>query len=160
MNFPTHIVAVAGLITNDDEKILLVKNPISGWEFPGGQVENGENLIEALKREIEEESGAIANIDSLVGVYSNVQSYMGWDGVSYTPTKVILDFIGRYVGGDLHTSDESIEVGWFEKENVLQIIENENLKDRARDMLEFHGKVIYRVYETKPVYSVKSERYI
>ena len=51
---PTHIVAAAGIVVNSNGEILLVKNNRRGWEFPGGQVEVGENLIEAVKREIME----------------------------------------------------------------------------------------------------------
>ena len=54
---PRHIAAVSALITHPDGRILLIKSPRRGWEFPGGQVEEGENLIEALKREIREEAG-------------------------------------------------------------------------------------------------------
>ncbi len=69
MTVPKHIVAVSGLVRNTDGKILLIRGPHRGWEFPGGQVEEGENLIKALKREIKEESGVNASIGSLVGVY-------------------------------------------------------------------------------------------
>ena len=46
---PTHIVAAAGIVVNGNGEILLVKNNRRGWEFPGGQVEVGENLIDAVK---------------------------------------------------------------------------------------------------------------
>jgi len=57
MEFPQHIVAVGGLIKNNDNHILMVKHPKRGWEFPGGQVEEGEDIISALIREVEEEAG-------------------------------------------------------------------------------------------------------
>lgn len=69
MEFPTHIVAVGGLINNSEGKILLVKHPRRGWEFPGGQVKTGEDLISALKREVKEESGVDISVKKLVDVY-------------------------------------------------------------------------------------------
>ena len=45
MILPTHIVATGGLIINEKNEILLVKNPRKGWEYPGGIVEEGETLI-------------------------------------------------------------------------------------------------------------------
>lgn len=36
---PTHIVAGAGIVINDDNEILMVKTYNAGWVFPGGQVE-------------------------------------------------------------------------------------------------------------------------
>jgi 8-oxo-dGTP diphosphatase len=57
--FPTHIVAVDGIVENERNEILLVKNRDKEvWTVPGGQVEIGENLIDALIREIKESSFA------------------------------------------------------------------------------------------------------
>ncbi len=42
-----------------DGKFLMVKNPIRGWEFPGGRVENKENPYKAALRECYEEAGII-----------------------------------------------------------------------------------------------------
>jgi 8-oxo-dGTP diphosphatase len=150
MMFPIHIVAVGGLISNKEGKILLVKSPRRGWEFPGGQVEVGEDLITALKREVEEESGIIINVKQLVGVYSNIKTEIRKDTGVFVPTKVMFDFLGEMVSGELRASEESIEVGWFEREKVLDMIIQPTLKDRARDMLEFDGKVIYRAYSKNP----------
>lgn len=56
--FPTHIVAVDGIIENDKNEILLVKSRDKEiYTIPGGQVEIGENLTNALIREIKEETG-------------------------------------------------------------------------------------------------------
>ncbi|WP_143807922.1 NUDIX hydrolase, partial [Oenococcus oeni] len=73
MKDPTHIVAVGAVVLNEDQEILLVKTFFRGWEIPGGQVENGENLIDALKREVREESGIEIRVDKLIGVYSNIK---------------------------------------------------------------------------------------
>ncbi|MDQ0481034.1 ADP-ribose pyrophosphatase YjhB (NUDIX family) [Hathewaya limosa] len=35
MGLPTHIVDIGGVVINDNDEILLVKNPRKGWEFPG-----------------------------------------------------------------------------------------------------------------------------
>ena len=50
--FPTHIIAGAGIVINEHQEILMVKTHRGGWVFPGGQVEVGENVIDAVKREI------------------------------------------------------------------------------------------------------------
>ena len=137
---PKHIVSVSGLISHPDNKILLIRGPRRGWEFPGGQVEEGENLIEALQREIQEEAGVTTSIGSLIGIYSNVKS----------PTKLHLAFLGDYICGELGTSDESIETEWVSRHSVLQRISHPVIYDRMKDMLDFSGRVIYRVYTTDP----------
>jgi 8-oxo-dGTP diphosphatase len=140
MVHPKHIVAVSGMISHPDGKVLLIRGPRRGWEFPGGQVEEGENLIEALQREIQEESGVIASIGSLVGVYSNIKP----------PTKVMFGFLADYISGELTISDESLETKWIERHLALQQVSNPIIYDRMKDMLDFSGRVIYRVYTTDP----------
>ena len=140
MVHPKHIVAVSGLISHPDGKILLIRSPRRGWEFPGGQVEEGENLIEALQREIQEESGVTTSIGSLVGIYSNIKS----------PTKLMFGFLGDYVDGKLSTSDESLETEWVARHSALQCVSHPAIYDRMKDMLDFSGRVIYRVYTNDP----------
>lgn len=140
MIHPKHIVSVSGLISHPNGKILLIRGPRRGWEFPGGQVEEGENLIEALQREIQEEAGVTASIGSLVGIYSNVKS----------PTILNLGFLGDYICGELETSDESIETEWVARDSALQRVSHPVIYDRMKDMLDFSGRVIYRVYTTEP----------
>ncbi|MCY3741562.1 MAG: NUDIX hydrolase [Candidatus Poribacteria bacterium] len=140
MIHPKHIVSVSGLISHPNSKILLIRGPRRGWEFPGGQVEEGENLIEALRREIQEEAGVNTSIGSLVGIYSNVKS----------PTILNLGFLGDYICGELETSDESIETEWVARGSALQRVSHPVIYDRMKDMLDFSGRVIYRVYTTEP----------
>jgi hypothetical protein len=47
-----HIVAVAGLVTDARERVLMIRSPRRDWEFPGGQVEGGESLTDALRRKV------------------------------------------------------------------------------------------------------------
>lgn len=70
---PTHIVATGGIVEDNAGNILLVKTYHGGWVFPGGQVEVGENLMDALKREVKEESGIDVVISHLIGIYLNTK---------------------------------------------------------------------------------------
>lgn len=149
MVHPKHIVAASGLISHPDGSILLIRSPRRGWEFPGGQVEEGEHLLEALQREIQEETGVTASIGSLVGVYSNIKS----------PTKLMFGFWGDYVCGALQTSDESLETEWVARDSVLQRISHPAIYDRMEDMLNFSGRVIYRVYTNNP-YQICEQRFL
>jgi 8-oxo-dGTP diphosphatase len=149
MDHPSHIVAVAGLISNAEQAILLVRSPRRGWEFPGGQVEVGETLIQALKREVREEAGIDISVGTLVGVYSNLRP----------PSKVMFGFLGQWVDGELSTSSESLETEWVQRHDALRRISHPAIYDRLRDMLEFSGSITYRAYTINP-YEVIAERRI
>ena len=148
MGDPRHIVAVGGLVERADQ-VLLIRSPRRGWEFPGGQVEEGEDLISALQREVEEETGVKVAVKSLVGVYSNVAP----------PQKVMFGFLTEWVAGEPRTSAESIEAGWFDRDQALEMIEHPAIRDRTRDLIQFSGQVVYRVYSTRP-YQVLEELFV
>ena len=68
------IDVAVGILMKDNGDILLAERPAGKpyegyWEFPGGKVEAGETIEEALKREFMEELGiAIASADPWCGV--------------------------------------------------------------------------------------------
>ena len=160
MTFPTHIVAAAGYVFDKDGNVLLIKTPNRGWDCTGGQVEVGEDLEAAVLREIMEESGITARVKCLCAVYSNVGQYVFYDGVTPVPTKVMLDFICEYVRGECCTSEESTEVKWIPKEQVLDYVTTPVLRYRFENILRFDGQVTYASYVTKPEFRVLTERTI
>jgi len=68
------VLTVDGFILKED-KVLLVKRAIPpfmrSWVLPGGHVNYGETVEEAIKREMKEEVGVEVKIKKLIGVYSN-----------------------------------------------------------------------------------------
>jgi 8-oxo-dGTP diphosphatase len=53
-------VSVAAIVTNDENKVLLLKHvlrPVSDWGIPGGFIETGEQPEAAIRRELMEETG-------------------------------------------------------------------------------------------------------
>jgi 8-oxo-dGTP diphosphatase len=73
LNHPKHIVAVSALVQNDQGETLLLKTHYRNdtWEMPGGQVEEGEPLEEAVRREVFEETGIEIEPIGVTGVYYN-----------------------------------------------------------------------------------------
>lgn len=135
MTPPKHIVAVAGLVTNEQGHVLMIRSPRRDWEFPGGQVEEGETLTQALQREICEETGVHVSVGKLAGVYSNIKSHI-----------VMFDFLCAWSEGEPRTSAESLEVAWVAREEALERIIRPAIRERMRDMLEFNGQAVYRAY--------------
>lgn len=120
----THFVSVAGLVLNEKDEILLIKSPWRGWEYPGGMVEPGESLREALVREIREEAGVEVAITGFIGVCKNVEKDV-----------VNIDFVCKYVGGELTTSNESAEVKWVTAQDALDMVTFPLTKKRLEKML-------------------------
>lgn len=158
MQMPTHIVAVGGIVENEQGEILLVKTHHGGWVFPGGQVEVGENIIEALIREVKEESGIDIEVTNMIGVFSNTGTYKWYDGVTDVPTKVMFDFVCKPIGGELTTSEETSEVCWIEKDRVLDFISKEAIRTRFKVYLGFNGTINYMDYVTSPKFEIKLSR--
>lgn len=160
MIMPTHIVAAAGVVENDMGEILLVNTYHGGWVFPGGQVEVGENLIEAVIREIKEESGINVKVEKLFAISSNIATNKGYNGVKEVPTKVMMDFICTYVDGKLCTSDENSESCWIPKDKVLEMITTTAIRQRFQAYLNYDGNVQYFAYVTQPEFKLGVDRKI
>ena len=76
-DLPLHFISVAGLVYKGDE-VLLIKSKRRGWEIPGGVVEQGEDIISGLKREIFEESGIVVEPEKFVGLYQRLNTKDGY----------------------------------------------------------------------------------
>lgn len=137
---PRHIVAACALVSNEAGEILLVKTKRRGWEFPGGQVEAGETLTQALRREIVEESGVIAEIGRLCVINSNLSRAI-----------VVFGFRASYVSGQLTPSiDETLEAQWVLPEKVPSMITHAVNLQRAHDMMAAQTSIVYRAYTIDP----------
>ena len=155
--FPTHIVSTDGVVEYNG-KILLVKNRIKGfYSVPGGQVENSENLIDALKREIKEETGIDVSVQKLFCISSNTSSHPGYNGYEVVPTLVNFSFICQYCSGDIQISDETSEVFWIDKDKASEFITGIPLSQRFKAYQEFDGNVRYLQYDTYPQREVRLE---
>src|SRR5437588_1161753 len=95
-------VAVSALIFDDGRILLAHRRDINWWNLPGGGMEVGETVDEALRREVREETGLVVEIERLVGVYSKPQKQ-----------EVVLTFRCHVTGGTLSATEESCECRYF-----------------------------------------------
>jgi 8-oxo-dGTP diphosphatase len=110
-------VAVDGIIEKDN-KILLIKRknpPFKGcYALPGGFVECGETVEDAVIREIREETGLITKVKSLLGVYSSPDRDPRGHVISIV-------FILDVVGGQLKAGDDAKEAEFFDLNNLPKL---------------------------------------
>ena len=149
--FPVHFVSAAGVVFKED-KVLLIRSDRRGWELPGGIVEHGEAILDALKREIYEESGIKAEPEFITGIYQNVafkQGYGPLEGMTL-PTTVNLVFRCRYVEGIETVSEESGDVGWFLIEDAVKLITQSYLKKEFEDALGGRDAIHFDTFKRTP----------
>ena len=110
---------VAAIIQDGDGRILLQQRSDNGlWGLPGGSVEIGESVRDAIVREVREESGLTVEVIRLVGIYSDpttqIVRYPDGNVVHYVSTF----FACRILGGTLHTCDETLALKYFAPTNL------------------------------------------
>ncbi len=129
------IVAVAALIINDENKILIIRRgnePGKGlWSIPGGVVELGEHLYQALRREVKEETGLEITPLELLDVFE-VLDYDSSGNLRYH--YIIIDYIAKSSGGVLKASTDASEVKWVS----LNDINSYNITRSLRTLLDRH----------------------
>ncbi len=133
-------VGVGVLLVNERGELFLArrgpqaKNERGLWEFPGGSVEFGERLIEALRREIREEYGVEIEVGQLLDVVDHILPEEGQHWVSPT-------YVGRITWGEprILEPDKCTEIGWFAPDKVpadLTVISRENLRNYLKTAAE------------------------
>ena len=108
-------LTVDAIVLDEDGRILLIergKEPFKGrFALPGGFVDYGEVVEDAVVRELEEETGLKGRIMDLVGVYSDPDR----DPRGHTVSVV---FHLEVVGGDLKAGDDAAKARFFSTEEL------------------------------------------
>ncbi|MGE1026383.1 NUDIX hydrolase [Bacillus sp. GMs2/2] len=144
---PKHIVAVAGYLKNEkNEKneVLLTKVHwrADTWELPGGQVEEGEALDQAVCREIKEETGLTVKPIGITGVYYNTSMHI-----------LAVVFKVAYISGEIKTQPEEIQEAKFvdlNEENIDEYITRPHMKSRTLDAMRATHFIPYETWEVQP----------
>lgn len=70
---PKHSVSVAGIVVDDEDRVLVIRRQDTGdWQAPGGVLELDESFEDGVRREVAEEIGVAVQVERLTGVYKNL----------------------------------------------------------------------------------------
>lgn len=108
-------VGAAVVIWDDSGRLLLIKRAMGAtkaglWAIPAGYVDYGEDVREAAARELEEETGLVAEIGEAVWVASNF----------HDPYKLTVGiwFAGNVIGGELAAGDDAEAAEFFSTDRL------------------------------------------
>ncbi len=116
--FPDRPVVGVGGVVVQNGRALIVKRahePRKGeWSIPGGRVELGESLVDAVKREIREETGLEVNVGDVIEVFDRVHRHDGRVRYHF----VIVDYVCFPTGGTLQAGDDAEDVAWVTTDEI------------------------------------------
>ncbi|HVV09028.1 NUDIX domain-containing protein [Amycolatopsis sp.] len=114
-------VAVSAFTLNERGELLMIRRTDNDlYALPGGNLELGETLSEALVREVWEETGVTIEVTELLGAYSNPRHVIAYDD-GEVRQEFSICFRATPTGGDLRTSSESKEVHWVPRERIEEL---------------------------------------
>lgn len=141
----TQTFGVVGALLVRDRKILLVrearkKGPDNGkWNHPAGWIDVGEDPINAVKREVKEETGFSFTPRYILGVYSLVRRDIEKD-LGATPHAIKIIFTGDISeSANNELSDDVTETKWFSPDEIYsmnqKVLRDLDIKQMVKDYL-------------------------
>jgi mutator protein MutT len=132
-SYPDRPIVGVGAVVLDGGRVLLVRRanePSKGeWSLPGGAVELGESLEDAVVREIREETGLDVEVGRVVEVLDRVRRDA--DGrVEYH--YVIVDYACTLRGGQLAAGTDAADVRWADVAGLERL----GVSDKAMSVIK------------------------
>ena len=144
-NNPRIRYGARGIVIRDDDKIAIFnKSNKNEYKLPGGGVDEGENIEEAFKREVMEETGCEIEIIGRLGTIEEHKSLDNFKQISHV-------FVGKVVNDTnkleltQKEKDEGAKLLWVTKEEGLRLITDcyEKLKESEYENL-YHSRFIVK----------------
>jgi 8-oxo-dGTP diphosphatase len=108
------LVGVGGVVVHENRVLLVQRGtePLMGqWSIPGGLIDVGETLREAVIREVKEETGLEVEPIELIELLDRIHRDHGRVRYHY----VIADYLCRVTGGSLGAASDAAAVRWVER---------------------------------------------
>lgn len=133
------ILAVSAAIIRDNRVLIVrrAKPPSEGlYTLPGGGVEAGEGLHEAIKREVMEETGIAIEPVTLAGYRESIER----DGDGKVARHfVIMAFVCRWLAGEPRLNEELAEARWLELAEIAPLKTTDGLAEIVAAAFEKFG---------------------
>jgi ADP-ribose pyrophosphatase YjhB (NUDIX family) len=122
-----------GVIFNEKGQVLLChRTDYDAWNIPGGGVESGESPVDAIRREVKEETGLDVGSMRLVGVYNK-------EGQN----DIVFCFVCTIVGGAITLNDEADKIEYFDMDKIPKNISPRHV-ERIRDAMKEYKEPIFK----------------
>jgi 8-oxo-dGTP diphosphatase len=117
--YPRRPLVGVGAIMLDGDRILMAqrgKQPLQGWwSVPGGALESGELLADAVRREVREETGLQIEPLGVLEIFERImRDPEGVPEYHY----VLIDYVCRITGGELLADDDVCNVEWVRRRDL------------------------------------------
>ena len=121
------------------ERVFLTQRADNGmWCLPGGRVDPGESVEEAVLRELWEETGLRGRVTRFLGVYSDPNRLVIYPDGNKAHI-VALSFEVEVLGGEAGLSNETTAFGFFSLQDAAQMEMISNHHERILDALQAEG---------------------
>lgn len=125
-------------------KVLVLNNPLAGLDFPGGKIQEGEakegntdSLINALKREVIEETGLEIEVFEPFAVW--YRNFIVKGHRNYGKEVYLIAFRCKYVSGEIRLSEEHNKFQWVNKDNYKEVNDGSEYFNILRKYFEYIG---------------------
>ncbi|MBA2364239.1 MAG: NUDIX domain-containing protein [Chloroflexia bacterium] len=140
---PIRLTVTCALPDADGRFLLVRRADNDHWVLPGGGVEPGERVVEAVVREMEEETGIHVKPVNLIGIYSNPDVIISYDRGTRRYQVVSIMFLCEPMHGTLRRTAETTDFGYFAPQALPEPLAQTHL-ERIQDAAAFAGAVFVR----------------
>ena len=134
----------ATIFNEQRDRVLLTRRTDNGlWCLPGGGMDPGEFMEETCVREVFEETGLRILVKRLIGIYSSPNWLVEYPDGNRVQI-VALNFEAQVIGGEMTTTREVSEYGYFNQADLAALDLMANHHQRILDAFEHQPQAFIR----------------